>query len=152
MASKFLRKKITAKLKFLYCQSRYLTPVYRRLLSYALIQPHFGYGCFSRFLPLKKNLKLKVLKAQNKCIRFYLNLSPRSHIDPSHFRKTNWLPVSDRVEYYIANTVFKYWNGILQGYINKMFKPSLFRYSTRSQMALDITLRKTNPDRKVYPS
>ena len=36
---------------------------------------------------LKKNLKLNLRKAQNKCIRFYLNLRPRTHIDPSHFKK-----------------------------------------------------------------
>ena len=36
MASKVL-KKINAKLKFLYRQSRYLTPVYRRLLCNGLI-------------------------------------------------------------------------------------------------------------------
>ena len=56
--------------------------------------------------------------------------------------------VSDRVEYCIANTVFKYWNGIVPGYIHEMFKPSLCRYSTRSQMALDIPLRKAKTGQK----
>ena len=79
MASKVL-KKINAKLKFLYCQTRYLTPAYRRLLCNALIQPHFDYGCSSWFPLLKKNLKLKLQKAQNKCICFCLNLLPRSHL------------------------------------------------------------------------
>ena len=51
MASKILKKKINAKLKFLYRQSGYLTPAYRRLLCNALIQPHFDYGC-SSWLPL----------------------------------------------------------------------------------------------------
>ena len=69
MASKVL-KKINAKLKFLYRQSRYLTPAYRRLLCNALIQPHFDYGCSSWFPLLKKNLKRKLQKTQNKCIRF----------------------------------------------------------------------------------
>ena len=50
--------------------------------------------------------------------------------------------------YWIANTVFKYWNGIAPGYIYEMLKPSLCRYSTRSQMALDIPLRKTNTGQK----
>ena len=36
----------------------------------------------------------------------------------------------------------------LPGYIHKIFKPSLCRYSTRSQMALDIPLRKTNAGQK----
>ena len=52
------------------------------------------------------------------------------------------------VEYCIANTVFKYWNGIVPGYIYEMFKPSFCRYSTRSQMALDILFRKTNKRQK----
>ena len=71
----------------------------------ALIQPHFSCGC-SSWCPLsKENLKLKLQKAQNKCIRVCLNLPPRSHIDSLHFRKINWLPVSDRVEYCIANAI-----------------------------------------------
>ena len=74
---------------------------------------------------LKKNLKLKLQKAQNKCIHFCLNLPPRSHIDPFHFGKINRVSVSDRVEYCIANTVFKYWNRIVPGYIHEMDKPSL---------------------------
>ena len=59
MVSKVL-KEINAKLKFLYRQSRYLTPAYRRLSCNALIQPHFDYGCSSWFPLLKKNLKLKL--------------------------------------------------------------------------------------------
>ena len=59
---------------------------------------------------LKKNLKLKLQKSQNRFIRFCLNLPPRSHTDLSPFRKINWLPVSGKVKYCIANTVFKYWD------------------------------------------
>ena len=69
MASKVL-KKINAKLKFLYRQSRYLTPVYRRLLCNALIQPHFNYGCFSWFPLLKKNLKTRNSKSSTKVFVF----------------------------------------------------------------------------------
>ena len=72
----------------------------------------------------------------------------RSHINLSHFRNMKWFPVSDRVEYCIVNTVFKYWNGIVPGYIHEMFKLSLWSYSARSQMALDIPLRKTNKRQK----
>ena len=96
----------------------------------------------------KKNLKLKLQKAQNKCIRFCLNLPPRCHIDPSHFRKINWIPFRDQVEYCIANTVFKYRNGIVPGYIHDTFKPALCRYSARPHMALDIPLQKTNTGEK----
>ena len=146
MEKRWLQKSLkNAKLKFLYRQSRYLTTAYRRLLCNALIEPHFDYGCSSWFPLLKTNLKLKLQKAQNKSICFWLNLPPRSHIDPSHFRKINWLPVSDRLEYYIGNTAVKYWNGIVPGHNHEMFKPSL---CTRSQMALDIPPRKTNTGQK----
>ena len=113
-----------------------------------MIQPHLDCGCSSWFPLLKKILKLKIQKTQNKCIHFCLNLPPRSHIDPSHLRKINWISVSDKVEYCIAYTVFKYWNGIVLGYIHEMFKPSLCRCSTRSQMAWDIPLRKTSTGKK----
>ena len=59
-------------------------------------------------------------------------------------KKVNWFPASDRVGYCIANTAFKYWNGFVPGYIHEMFKPSLCRYSTISQVPLDIPLQKTN--------
>ena len=66
-----------------------------------------------------------------------------------HFGNINWLTVRERVEYCAANTVFKYWNGIVPGYIHEIFKPSFCKYSTISNMALDITLRKTNTGQKV---
>ena len=63
MASK-VRKKISAKLKFLYRQSKYLAPAFKRLLYNALIQQYSDYGCSSWFSLLKKKIKLKRQKAQ----------------------------------------------------------------------------------------
>ena len=105
MALKVQKKNV--KLKFLYRQSRYLNPAYKRLLSNALIQPRFLYECSSWFPLFKKNLEIKLQKAQNKCVRFCQNLPPRSL-----FRKINRL-------------VFKYWNGIVPGYIHEMFHSSV---------------------------
>ena len=53
------------------------------------------------------------------------------------FRNINWLLVSDRVQYCIENTFFKHWNGFVPGYNHEMFKPSLCRFSTRSQIAME---------------
>ena len=108
-----------------------------------LIQPHFDYGGTSWYSLLSKALKTKLQIAQNKCIRFCLELSPHGHINPSHFRKTNWLPVERRVELCTSTTVFKYWKGIAPSYLNDMFMPSLNNYNTRSRMALDIPLCRT---------
>ena len=78
----------------------------------------------------------------------YQSLPPRSHIGSSLFRKINWLPTGDRVECCFANTIFKYSNRIVPGYIHEMFQPSLCRYSTRLQMTLGMPLRKTNTGQK----
>ena len=77
-------------------------------------------------------MKVKIQKAQNSCNWLCLNLPLRSRIIPSHFRKITCLLANDWVEYCIVDTAFKYWNGIVPGYIQEMFKPSLYRYSTRS--------------------
>ena len=48
-----------------------------------------------------------------------------------------------RVELCTATSVFKYWNQLAPSYFNQIFTPSSNTYNTRSQMALDIPLRKT---------
>ena len=60
-----------------------------------------------------------------------LDLTPRCHIDAAHFRKLNRPSLSERVEFCIKTTVLKFWNGIVQSYIN-MFKPSCNRDNARS--------------------
>ena len=79
MASKVLEK-INAKLKFMHRQNRCLTPAYRRPLCNAPIQPHFDYECSSWFPLLKKNLKLKLQKAQMYSLlpKFTSNISYQS--------------------------------------------------------------------------
>ena len=47
----------------------------------------FRLRMFFIFPVLKENLKIKLQKAQNKYIRFCLNLPLRSRINLSHFRK-----------------------------------------------------------------
>ena len=113
-------KMINTKLNFLWRQSNYLNYLSRRLLSNALIQPHFDYGCTSWYPLLSKALKTKLQIAQNKCIPFCLELLPRGHINPSqeNCRKIKRLPVEQRVELYYSTTVFKYWKEIAPSYLN----------------------------------
>ena len=97
-------------------------------------------------LKINQNSNLKKLKA-NVFIFAYIYLRDLI-IDPTRFRKVK-LPVSGRVEYCIVNIVFKCWNAIVLGYTHKMFKPSLCKYITRSQVALDIPLQKINIGQKT---
>ena len=92
MACRVLAK-INIKLNFLWRHSNYLNYSSRRFLCNALVQLPFEYGCTSWYPVLSKILKTKLQIAQNKCICFYLELPPRSHINASHFRKINWLLV-----------------------------------------------------------
>ena len=115
----------------------------RRLLCNALVQPHVDYRCTSWYPVLSKALKTKFQIARNKCIHFCLELPPCGHINSSHFRKINWLPVERTVGLCTSPTVFKYWRGIAPSHLNDMFMPSLNNYNTRSQMALDIPLCRT---------
>ena len=148
MARKIL-KKINDKLKFLYRQAHFLNPSCKRLLCNALIQPHFDYGCTSWYPLLNKTFKKRFQTTQNKYIRYCLDLPSRSHISATHFRKIYWLPVDLRVELCTATTVYKYWNQLAPSYFNDIFTLSLNRYNTRSQMALDIPLRKSALGQKI---
>ena len=68
----------------------------RRLLANALIQPHFDFACTAWLPMLNKRLTKKIQTAQNKCIRFCLNLSNRAHIGVKEFKTINWLPTKER--------------------------------------------------------
>ena len=108
MARKAL-KKINGKLKFLYRQAIFLNPACKRILCNARIQPHFDDGCTSWYPLLSKAFKKRFQIAQNKYIRYGLELPPRSLVSAIHFRKINRLPIEHRVELCTATTVFKFW-------------------------------------------
>ena len=89
--------KVNAKLKFLYRNNRILSKPLRRLLCNAIIQPHFDFGCCAWYPNLNKNLKNKLQTAQNKCIRFCLQLGNRSHIGHKEFEQINWLNIQFKI-------------------------------------------------------
>ena len=106
MALKVINK-INGRLKFLYRKNRYLTPYLKRLLCNALIQPHFDYACSASYPNQNKKFKNKLQTIQNKCIKYCLQLENRSHIGMKDFKKTNWLPVSERFNQYLCSNAFK---------------------------------------------
>ena len=105
MARTFL-KKISTKLNLLWRQSNCLNYLSRRLLCNAIIQPHFDNGCTSWYPLLSKAFKNKLKMAQNKCMRFCLELPPRGHISSSHFKKISWLLVERRVKLCTSFTLY----------------------------------------------
>ena len=63
-------KEINAKLKFVYRQSTYVTPVFMTLIYNILIQPRFDYGRSSSYPSLKNNLKIKLQNTRQICCIF----------------------------------------------------------------------------------
>ena len=141
MASNALSK-INGRLKFLYRNQNYLDKFLRRLLSNAIIQPHFDYACSTWFPVLNSKLTKKVQIAQNKCIRFCLDLDNISHIGSKEFREINWLPVKERVHQCINVNIFKYYKNMSPGYLSEMFTVADQSHYTRySSMKLHLPSR-----------
>ena len=107
MATRMLGK-INGKLKFLYRKQNFVDGSLRWLLSNALIQPHFDYACTSWYPMLNKRLSKKIQAAQNKSIRFYLNLRNTAHIDATEFKAINWLPTKNRMDQCVYVNVMKF--------------------------------------------
>ena len=148
MATKVLGK-INAKLRFLYRKNKFLTPSLRRLLCNALIQPHFDYACSAWYQNLNQKLLKKLQTSQNKCIRFCLQLSNRSHIGANEFENINWLPVRERFKQCICAIVYKYIHNISPIYMSELFSPFDQSAQTRkSTFKIVLPYRKTKLGQK----
>ena len=130
MALKVL-KKTNGKLRYLHRQEKYLNPRLRRMLCNALIQPHFDYACSAWYPNLSKILKEKLQITQNKCIRFCLFLGNREGIRYKHLKKINWLPIQERVDQFIAVSVYKFSNNLAPKYMGDIFNRTQNRQRTR---------------------
>ena len=115
--------KVNAKLKFLYRKRSFLSTCLRRLLCNALIQPHFDFACLAWYPCLNKKFKKKIQVAQNKCIRYCLNLGNRAHIGTKEFEKINWLPTKERFEQCVCVGIFNFSVGASPTYISEMYFP-----------------------------
>ena len=122
--SQYVLNKINSKLRFLYRKQSFLTPALKRSLCNALIQPHFDFACSAWYLGLNKSFKDRLKTAQNKCIRFCLNLDSRAHIGTENYRTINWLPVDMRVNQCIAAHAFKFCDNPNLNYMSDIFRLS----------------------------
>ena len=148
MATRMLGK-INSKLKFLYRKQNFLDGSLRRLLLNALIQPRFDYACTSWYPMLNKRLSKKIQAAQNKCIRFYLNLKNAAHIVATDFKAINWLPTKNRMDQCVCANVMKFFNGTPPAYSDEIFHPAnLGRITRRSKFKLEFLLRKSTAGQK----
>ena len=107
----------------------------KKILYSALIQCHFDYCCSSWYASLNKIQKSRLQIMQNKCIRFILDLGPRSHIGSKEFKLANMLPVQDRVRQLKLTHVFKIFHNQCPEYMKENFlriRDTPLRLCTRS--------------------
>ena len=143
MAAKVLNT-INNRLKFLYRKQKFLSLSLRRLLCNALIQPHFDYACAAWYPLLNKRQSKRIPIAQNKCIRYCLNLDNKARIGTNEFLKINWLPTKKRVEQCICVNVFNFFNQMSPQYTAEIFHPSSSVHNTcRATQKLDLPFRKS---------
>ena len=143
MAAKVLNT-INNRLKFLYRKQKFLSLSSRRLLCNALIQPHFDCACAAWYPLLNKRQSKRIQIAQNKCIRYCLNLDNKTHIGTNEFLKINWLPTKKRVEQCICVNVFSFFNQMSPQYTAEIFHPSSSVHNTRrATQKPDLPFRKS---------
>ena len=84
--------------------------------------------------PFKEKIKNQTSKSRKQMHSFFAKIYLRDLISNYCTLENKLASTSSRIENCIVNIVFKYSNGIVPEYIHEMFKPSLYRYSRRSQM------------------
>ena len=106
--------KCSARLKCIYRHGKSLNEKSRKLLFSALVQCHFGYSASSWYMSLTKKLKQSLQIAQNKMVRFILNLGPRSHVGQEELDRVGILNTKHRVNQLMACCLFN-WAARLSG-------------------------------------
>ena len=126
--------KVNSRLRFLYRKQNILNAPLRRLLCNALIQPQFDYACQIWFPNLTKALSNKIKCAQNKCIRFCLNLNNRAPLDKKEFKVINWLSINESVNQCMCVGGYNFFNNTSPSYMSDIFIHSKVTKHTRNYM------------------
>ena len=154
MAIHVINKMINSRLRFLYCQNRFLNFPLRGLLCAAMIQPFFDYACNAWYPDINKKLKIRLQAAQNKCMRFCLKLNNRSSIKSKDFKKINWLPIHERVSQCSLCSIYIFFTKNCPNYFDEIYVPLETNgiHTHSSYQKLNVPHRKTNVGQKALSS
>ena len=124
--------KAMSRLKFLYRHRNVLTTNIRTLLVKALILCHFDYAIVAWHPSLTAKLKKSLQTAQNKIVRYLLDLGPRVHIGQNELDRVGLLCVEDRARQLMLSSMFDIFKGTAPQYLKQNFQIRPNPYSTRS--------------------
>ena len=130
----FIIKKISSRVKFLYRKSKFLNRRTKQMLVSALIQCHLDYAASYLFSSLTKTTETKLIRCQNKAIRFILNVKPRTSLKSVDDRLAGFLPLSYRVNSLKLCQLYKVYKGIAPSYLISNFKLIDHHYDTRLKL------------------
>ncbi len=116
MAMKVL---VNARNTFLARHVSFLDKQLMKLLASCLVSCHFDYACISWMSDLSRGWLDKL--SQNKLIRLVSGFSRFTHVEVSHFRCLDWLPIESRLEYIKLKMVHKMINNRAPSYFNVLF-------------------------------
>ena len=119
-------KKVNQRLTFLYRNKNCLS------LCSTLIQCHFDYACACWYEGLTNNMNDKLQIAQNKIVRFILNLHHRKSVTYIEFEKLGFLNICNRVKQLRLYHVYNIFNNKSPEYMHTNFKINISLYGTRS--------------------
>ncbi len=133
------------KLRMLSRYKNFLTRQSKQLLCESLVLSYFNY-CDVLFFNMNADLKLKVQRVQNSCIRFIYNLRKKDRVSITHYRlKLNWLSMDGRRLLHLYMQMYKISHGLAPDYLQSALsmRSEVHHYSTRSAQDFNITTRRT---------
>ena len=126
--------KVNRGLKILYRKAKFLKFNEKKMVCSALLQAHFDYGNNVWYRGLLKTLKTKLQTAQNKMIRYVLDIGARSHIGYECFSRVKWLSVQRRIEYLTLCKMYDIFIGVAPTYLIRQVATKTHQYETRNSI------------------
>jgi Reverse transcriptase (RNA-dependent DNA polymerase) len=123
-------------LKQFYHYKNFFSKNVKIILINSLILPKFDY-CDVVFIHINENLKNKLQKMQNRCIRFIYNRKKFDHIS-SCYKELNWLKLDKRRELHLGCLIYKIKQNKTPVYLYNMLSESsnIHNYNTRTKCSL----------------
>ena len=110
-------KKVNTRVKFLHRKKMFLSQDTMKLLANCIILSQYDYACTYWFSGVSAKSKHMLQTSQNKTLRLVLDLPPRAHLEPSHFKTVGWLPVKQRVSFLKLGHMYRMINGTAPRYL-----------------------------------
>ena len=125
--------KVNNRIKFLYRQAQYFDLKTKKNLVSALVLCYFDYSISSWFMSLTALSRSKLQVAQNKALRFVLNVGPRVRIEYADFKLLNLLNVELRAKQLRLHHMYNIYNNKSPVYMNAYFcrMSEVHNYGTR---------------------